>query len=340
MGKIPKVAILGGGTGSYVVASGLSKFPIHISMLMNMSDEGGSNRIVRDEFGLLPTSGIRQGIVALSKNRTVLRKLFTYRFPKGGEGLEGMTFGNLFMVAMADIMGSQKKGIKETCRLLQVRGDIIPISYDDIRLVAKYKDGTQVVGEHEIDVHKGKSRIVDLKTYPEAQLNPEAEKAIVDADLIIAGPGDLYTNTIANLVVKDIRLTLEKSRGKFLFITNLMNSPSETPGYRLSDFFEDLGKYLALERIDYVLVNNNKEFPKAALRAYEEEGTLPVEDNLTIKNISSGVKIVRTDLLSNQILEKVKGDKISRSMIRHDPKKIAREVVKIISEIKLNKDSV
>lgn len=331
MNKIPRIVIIGGGTGSYVLASGLSSAPVHISMLMTMVDDGGSNRVIRDEFGLLPTSGIRQAIVALSKNKTVLRKLFTYRYHQGGKSLEGMTFGNLFMAAMADIMGSQKRGIEETCRLLQVKGDIIPISYDDVRLVAKYEDGTEVVGEHNIDVplHAG-LRIEDLKTVPAARINPEAEKAILNADIIIIGPGDFYTNTIADLIVDGVVPALKKANGKILFIANLMDSRSETPGYFLSDFFEDLKKYMPLGFIDYVLVNNNFSFPKSALEAYEKENALPVNDNLEEKDIHSAVKIIRTDLLSEEIPEKIKGDALKRSMIRHDPDKLRVAVLKLL----------
>jgi uncharacterized cofD-like protein len=341
MSKFPKIVLIGGGTGSYVVASGLSQFPVHISMLMTMVDEGGSNRVLRDEFGLLPTSGIRQAIVALSKNKTVLRKLFTYRFYKGGEGLEGMTFGNLFMAAMADIMGSQKKGIEETSRLLQVKGNIIPISYDNVRLVAKYENGIEGMGEHFIDENVEGSRIVNLKTIPEAKLNPEAKKAIMKADLIIIGPGDLYTNTIANLVVKDTISYLEKAKGKILFIINLVDSPSETPNYAMSDFLEDINKYLPLSRIDYVLVNNDYDFPKSALDAYRSDGAFPVKDDLNSGQKYEKIEIIRSDLLSNKIPEKDKGDKLSRSMIRHDPDKLAKEIMKIVDKLQFSdKNSV
>jgi uncharacterized cofD-like protein len=330
--KIPNIVIIGGGTGSFVVASGLSDSPVHLSMLMTMVDEGGSNRIIRDEFGLLPTSGIRQAIVALSKNKTVLRKLFTYRYHQGGVSLNGMTFGNLFMAAMADIMGSQKKGIEETCRLLQVSGDIIPISYDNVRLMAEYKDGTKIVGEHNIDVLRRKAglRIINLKTIPSAKLNPEAKKAILNADLIIIGPGDFYTNTIANLIVDGVVPVLKKTRGKILFIANLMDSLSETPGYSLSDFFVDLKKYMSLSLINYVLVNNNYDFPKPAIEAYEKESAAPIKDDLGVENINPRVKIIRTDLLSENIPEKVKGDNINRSMIRHDPDKLCAAILEFV----------
>lgn len=327
----PRIVILGGGTGSYVLASGLSKTGAHVSMIMTMADDGGSNKVIRDGFGLLPTSGIRQAIVALSESQNVLRKLFTYRYHKGGENIEGMTFGNLFMAAMADIMGSQKLGIQETCKLLQVKGDIIPISYDDVRLVAKYADGSVVVGEHGIDepTHAQGLRIVDLQTEPVAHIEKEAKEAIEQADLIVIGPGDFYTNTVANLVIKGVSEAIEKSKGKVLFVANLMTSPSETPDYKLSDFFKDLAKYLPLQNIDYVLVNSNDNYPESSLKAYAKEHAKPVEDDLTKEHLHSGVKIIRADILSDEVPEKVKGDKLARSMIRHDSQKLAGEVYKI-----------
>ncbi len=312
-----------------MVATGLSKAPVHISMLMTMADEGGSNKVIRDEFGLLPTSGIRQAIVALSKDKTVLRKLFTYRYHQGGVGLDGMTFGNLFMAAMADITGSQKNGIEETCKLLHVKGDIIPISYDNVRLVAKYENGSKVIGEHKIDIHTG-SKIANLATSPKAKLNPEAKKAIQEADLIIIGPGDFYTNTVANLVVEDLVSGLKSAKGKILFVTNIMNSPTETPDYRLSHFFIDLKKYMPLDIIDYVFVNNNFNFPNKALKAYEKEKARPIEDDLEVGHIQPKVKIIRTDLLSEKVPKREKGDKLSRSMIRHDADKLAEEIMKIV----------
>ncbi len=239
MQKTPHIVVLGGGTGSYVVASGLSHMPVKISMLLTMVDDGGSNKTLRDEFGLLPTSGIRQAIIALSNNQTILRELFTYRFHQGGQSLEGMTFGNLFMAAMADIMGSQKKGIEETCRLLQVKGNIIPVSYDDVRLVATYEDDSQVIGEHHIDEpnHDGKLKITDLETRPKAKLSLEAKQALLTADLIILGPGDFYTNTVANLIVDNMVETLKKSQAKILFISNLMTKYGETYNYTIRNFF-------------------------------------------------------------------------------------------------------
>ena len=334
MQKMPHVVIIGGGTGSYVVASGLSRMPVRISMLMTMVDDGGSNKIIRDEFGLLPTSGIRQAIVALSDNQTLLRKLFTYRFHQGGEGLKGMTFGNLFMAAMADIMGSQKEGIKETCQLLQVRGNIIPTSYDDVRLVATYEDGSQVVGEHHIDEpsHDGKLKITHLETKPQAKLNPEAKQVLLDADLIIFGPGDCYTNTIANLVVGTIAKTIKKSKAKVLFITNLMTKYGETYNYTAKDFFQDLTKYLPLELIDYVLINSNFNYPPQTIPLYEKEGSIPVKDNLKPSDLNNHVKLIRTDVLSRVMPTKDTSDHLKRSMIRHDSNRLATAIMKLLKK--------
>lgn len=334
MADQPQVVVMGGGTGSFVVASGLTTQPVEITMLMTMVDDGGSNRTIRDEFGLLPTSGIRQAIVALSKNKTLLRKLFTYRYSQGGQGLSGMTFGNLFMAAMADIMGSQKAGIEETCKLLQVEGQILPISYDDVRLVAEYENGLAVTGEHLIDEpeHDGKLRVKHLRTEPKAQLNPEARQALLDADFIIIGPGDFYTNTVANLVVDGVIETLENSSAQLIFVTNLMTAYGETFDYTQSDFFQDLKKYLSLKLIDYVLINNNPHYPAEALRLYQQERAKPVEDDLRPELINQQVEIIRTDLLSQMVAESQAGDNIKRSMIRHDPDKLAQEIMKLVNK--------
>ena len=334
MQKTPHIVVIGGGTGSYVVASGLRHMPVKVSMLLTMVDDGGSNQTLRDEFGLLPTSGIRQAIIALSDNQTVLRELFTYRFHQGGGNLKGMTFGNLFMAAMADIKGSQKEGIEETCRLLQVRGNIIPVSYDDVRLVATYEDGSQVTGEHHIDEpnHDGKLKITNLETKPKARLNPEAKQALLTADLVILGPGDFYTNTIANLVVDGMVETLKESPAKILFISNLMTKYGEAYNYTARDFFTDLTQYLPLELVNYVLINNNLNFPEGVLPLYKEEGSIPVKDDLKPSDLNNHVNLIRADVLSKFIPTKAKGDDLKRSMVRHDPNLLANKIMKLLKK--------
>lgn len=333
----PSVVILGGGTGTFVVAQALKNLPVHVTAILTMVDDGGSNKVLRDEFGLLPTSGIRQCIVALSENPTMLRELFTYRFHQG-EGLNGMTFGNIFMAAMADIMGSQKKGIEETCKLLNVKGTILPISYCDARLVATYEDHSEIFGEHHIDDPKGEGhdgtlRIEDLRTEPKCEISPEAEQAIRNADLVILGPGDFYTNTVANLVVDGVSTAIKETKGKVCFISNLMAKYGETYGYNLKDFFVDLKKYLPLDAIDYVLINNNMNFPTDLLKLYEQEHDMPIRDDITENDIHPGVKLIRKDLLSQHVPQKDKGDALNRSMVRHDPEKIANTISELLKSL-------
>ncbi|MCD8506907.1 YvcK family protein [Candidatus Woesebacteria bacterium] len=240
MSHTPKVAVLGGGTGTFMMLLALKQLPVEITAILTMVDDGGSNRVLRDQFGLLPSSGITQCIVALSENQSLLRELMSYRFHQG-EGLSGMRFGNLFIAAITDIVGSQKQAIEEAKKLLQVKGNILPISYDDVRLVAKYEDGSEIRGEHSIDepddAHDGTMKIVDLRTEPEATLSEDARQAILEADFVIFGPGDFYTNTVANFVVKGVPEALHESTAKKMFFTNLMTKYGETYGYSVKPFW-------------------------------------------------------------------------------------------------------
>ena len=180
--KKKNIVVIGGGTGTYTVLSGLKKYPVNLSVVVSMMDSGGSNRVIRDEFGLLPTSDIRQCMVALASETSheTLRKLFTYRYNQG-TGISGMSFGNLFMAALTDIYGSQEDAIKKTCETLDVQGEIIPVTYDDAHLVARYENGKQVLGEHfidEPDEEMGKFKIAELELIPSAKANRRAIKAI------------------------------------------------------------------------------------------------------------------------------------------------------------------
>ena len=202
--KKKKIVVIGGGTGTYTILSGLKDYPVDLSVIVSMMDNGGSNRVIRDDFGLLPTSDLRQCIVALAsdKSHEVLRKLFTYRY-ESGVGISGMTFGNLFMAALADIYGSQEEALNKTCEILGVTGSIIPVTYDKAHLIARYENGKQILGEHEIDQPQadfGNYRIIELEVIPQASANPRALNAIRQADLIVLGPGDFYTRDRKSVV--------------------------------------------------------------------------------------------------------------------------------------------
>src|SRR5690348_10472087 len=204
----PNIVCIGGGTGTFVALSGLKTYPVNLTAIVTMSDSGGSNKRIRDEFGLLPTSDIRQCLIALAAekgNTGIIRKLFMYRFEKG-EGIKGMTFGNLFMAALSDILGSQEDAIQATSKVLRINGSVVPVTFSDTNLYATYENGHTVTEEHFIDepTHDGQLRITDIYLKPKAKANPQALDAIDSADLIVLGPGDLYTSLLPNLLVTGI----------------------------------------------------------------------------------------------------------------------------------------
>ncbi|MEK9200432.1 MAG: gluconeogenesis factor YvcK family protein [Patescibacteria group bacterium] len=328
---LPKVVIVGGGTGTFTILSGLKKYPLDLTAIISMTDSGGSNRIIRDEFGLLPTSDIRQCITALAdeSQHDLLRKLFTYRY-ESGTGISGMTFGNLLMAALTNILGSQEKAIVETCKLLAVKGQIIPVTLDNVHLVARYDHGKQVLGEHfidEPDLQTGQHQIVELETIPKAVANPKAIQAILEADLVVLGPGDLFTSIICNLVVGGIPEALAKSKAKKVYVVNLMTRFGQTSNFNSQDHLTTLEKYLAPAKIDVCLVNSTSKFPPSILKRYAQEQAYPVKNHLTsTKNLS----VIHTDFVSNAIFVPSKSDKLKRSLIRHDSTKLAKAIMAVL----------
>lgn len=325
----PSIVCIGGGTGTFVTLSGLKDYPYNLNAVVTMSDSGGSNRRIRDEFGLLPTSDIRQCLIALSaeKGKTgLLRQLFMYRFEKG-EGISGMTFGNLFMAALSDILGSQEEAIKQSGKVLRIRGTVIPVSFTDTNLFAKYEDGHVVSEEHLIDEpeHDGKLKIVDIYLKPKAEANKEAIDAIRNARLIVLGPGDLYTSVLPNLLVDEIAQAVKKSKAKKVYILNLMTKFGQTYNFTALDHIRVLENYIG-ESLDYVLVNTEK-FPQEVLEKYKSKKEFPIVDDLPQK---AYYKIVRKPLTSQVLIEKSKSDSLTRSLIRHDSEKLAKELVTII----------
>ena len=326
-----KIVVIGGGTGTYTVVSGLKHYPVSLSVIVSMMDSGGSNRVIRDEFGLLPVSDLRQVMVALASDKAdeVLRNLFTYRYTQG-TGISGMTFGNLFMAALTDIYGSQKKAIEKTSEVLRVTGKIIPVTYDNVHLVAKYSNGREVLGEHYIEepnIEVEDSKISELSVFPKAQANLDAIVAITDADLIILGPGDLYTSIICNLVIDGVSEAIKKSKAKKVFVVNLMTRRGQTDKLTASDHVGILQKYLGGEVLDYCLVEKTEKYDPAVLARYELEKAYPVVDNLVD---SQKIRIKRRSLVSEKVFEREKGDNLARSLIRHDSKKLAKAIMELL----------
>jgi uncharacterized cofD-like protein len=326
-----KVVMIGGGTGTYSVLSGLKKFDnLDLSAVVAVTDSGGSTGKLRDEFGYLPVGDIRQCMVALAEEgngQNLMRDLFNYRFDKGGEGLEGHSFGNLFITAMTEIMsGDEEKAIDYARRILRIKGEVIPVSLDHIDIVMEQEDGNKVFGETNIKDNYSdrniESKIKKVWLEPEAHATPKAIKAIMEADLIIIGPGGLFTSLIANLLIKGIPDALQKTEAKILFNVNLMTDAGQTHEMTAREHVETIKNYIG-KYPDYVLINN-KELPEEIVKKYIESEDYPVKDDL---EENSDFEVVREDLISgSDEVEKKKDFGAKRSLIRHNSKSISNAI--------------
>ncbi len=320
-----KITVIGGGTGSTTVLEGLKKKKdLDLNVIVGMMDDGGSNAVVRDEFGLLPLSDLRKSIIALSQENEnqMLRNLFTYRFSQG-DGLKGHTLGNLLMIGMTEITGSEVEAIEMFKYFFSVTGNIIPVTLDKVHLVAEYDDGSKVVGEHLIDEPEDDKKIVKFYFDKNAQAYQGAIDTIMSSDYIIIGPGDLYTTTLANIIVDGIPQALQKTKAKLIFISNLMSKKGQTRGLTLESMLSLVEGYIG-RKFDYVLVNNGR-IPQKAYQRYIEQGEHIFKDNLK----ENGREVIRVDLVANSVIKKDKGDTLDRSLVRHDPDKVANELYKI-----------
>lgn len=326
--------VIGGGTGTYSVLSGLKKYTDTICAVVSMADSGGSAKKERDEWGLLPSSDIRKSLIALAdvshQDALLLRRLFNYRYSEG-VGVAGMSFGNLFLIALTKLLHSQAKAIEKAGELLRIRGRVLPVSLDTVDLVARYEDGTTVVGEHFIDEpkHNGKIKIVSLQTKPAAVIQPVTREAIMAADALIIGPGGFYTTILANLVVDGVVDAIKKSKAKKIFIMNLMTEYGQTYRFTASMFLDELNKYLPVSELDCVIVNSEP-IPSPILDRYRKTKAEPVKNDLPQ---NTPYTLITHNLLSKTAVRQQKGDTLRRSFIRHNPDILARLCIKAASVV-------
>jgi len=308
-----KVVVIGGGTGSYTVLRGL-KGKVDLSAVVSMFDSGGSTGLLRDEFGILPPGDVRRCLVALADENNILRQLFTFRFDEHSS-LKGHSFGNLFLTALTEISGNEADAIRQAEKILKIKGKVFPVSFDDATLCAELEDGTQIKGENNIDspAHDPTLKIVNTWLEPNAKANPEAVNAIRKADLVIIGPGDLFTSIIPNLLVKGITEALKKTKAKKVFVCNLMTKPGETPSFKASDFLKDIQKYGGSP--DCMLCNS-AEGSSALVKKYASQNQFPVTiDEEAIEKL--GVELITGDVMATP------------ELIRHNSEKLAKLLMKI-----------
>ncbi len=319
-----KVVVIGGGTGNFTVLRGLKNYGVEISAIVSMADDGGSTGILRDELGVLPPGDVRQCLVALSNSSSMMRSLMNYRFEQGG--LEGHSFGNLFLSALEKVTGSFEKAIEEVGKVLVIRGKVIPVTTHQVRLKMILKDRRVLEGEKEIylsqEIDQG---YTSLFLEPYGKANARAVDEIMNADLVIVGPGGLYTSLIPNLLVEGISDALRKSQAKKVFIVNLMNRKGQTTDFTVRSYLQEMEKYIGSDIFDYIIVNNQKP-SKQLIERYAEEGKL-IENDL-----EGDDRVIEVPLLG-ELKESYKVDLIKRSLIRHDSKKLAQELMKIVHHL-------
>lgn len=318
------IVVIGGGTGSYTILSGLKQLSGHqLTAIVPSTDSGGSTGRLRDEFGFLPVGDVRQCLVALTENQDeslFLREILSYRFSKGGDGLAGHNLGNLLLTALTDIYDDEISAISILEKLMNIQGHVFPVSKTKTTLVAEYENGEVVTGEHQIDEpvypHDGRARVVNLYTTPKVRTYKQVKQSIAAADLIILGPGDLYTSLIANLVVAGVSEAIQRSQARLIYIVNLLTKFGQTYGFTAADHLNEITKY-AGRQPDHILINDNH-LPKNILKKYETENAFPV-----VNDMVGDPRVIAADFLAREEVVTPKGDKLKRSLIRHDGNKVA-----------------
>ncbi|MDO8503482.1 MAG: YvcK family protein [bacterium] len=318
-----KVVVIGGGTGTYQVLVGLKRHPIDISAVISMSDSGGSTGKLRKELSILPPGDVRRALIALSNlplAQKTLEKLFDFRF-ENGHSLKGHSLGNLLLAALIQITGREDLAIAEAGRILSASGYVYPVTLDKTDLVAVLENGRRIHGETKIDLrHEKNGDAVPIeKVYlsPKGSIFADSKKVIERADVIVLGPGDLYTSIIPNLLVRGVPEAIAKSRAKVVLVVNLMTKPGETDGFKVSDFIKTIKEYLreAQSKLKLAIVNNKLPDDVGTLAWYSKFHSEPVRDDTNEE--FEGVKIIRGSFAD-------KGE-----FVRHDPAKLAKVIINI-----------
>jgi len=319
LGRGPKVVAIGGGTGIPTLLRGMKKYTSNITAVITVADDGGSSGRLRTEFGILPPGDIRNCLVALADTEPLMEKLFQHRFAHG-EGLEGHPFGNLFILAMTETSGNFYEAVQASSQVLAIRGRVMPSTLDQVMLKAQLATGEILVGESHIGKSPDPIRRVFLERLAPgedgtADIRPlgDALQAIADAEVLVLGPGSLYTSIIPNLLVPGLTEAIRRSRALKIYVCNIMTEPGETEGYTVSQHLRALVDHAGYGIIDICVVNN-RPVEERLLKRYMEQRAAPVAvDPKEIQRL--GVELVQTDLL----------DEI-RGYVRHDSEKLARTV--------------
>lgn len=322
----PNIVVIGGGTGSYTVLSGIKKYTDNITALVNMSDDGGSTGVLRDELGVLPAGDIRQCLVALSETEKV-RDLFTYRFNEGS--FKGHSFGNIFISTVEKMTDSFEKAVELASELLNIKGRVMPITLDKVSLIATTEDGGKIKGENKIGSVKLSSLRPNLSYDVPARVHKPAKEAILSADVVVIAPGNLNGSIGPALIVKGVGDALEKTKAKVVVVSNLVTKPGQTEDFTVIDHVSEIERFAGANFVDYVVYNTD-EPTKQMKDTYVRDGEYMLEFDLEELD-NQKYRAVGLPLIDKTPIKLDEHDKIShvRSLIRHDKDALAREVMKI-----------
>ena len=301
-----KVVVLGGGTGSSTLIRGLKEFPIDLTAIVSVCDDGKSTGILREEFNIPAVGDIRRVLVALSETEPLVMDLFNYRF-KTTSDLDGHTVGNLLLTAMAEITGNLSDGIEALSKVLNLKGRVVPLTEDNVVLMGEMSDGSVIEGEHNITMAKKKIKKVYYKE--KATPTKEAINAIREADLVILSMGSLFTSIIPNLICDDIIKALDESKAKIMYACNMMTQPGETDNFTVSDHVKLLNEYLGKHKIDVVIANSGIINEKIASKYETLEQKDPVKfdkdklDKLNCEVIDDNFFAVVNNLIRHDVMK-------------------------------------
>ncbi|MGM9540955.1 gluconeogenesis factor YvcK family protein [Anaerovibrio sp.] len=316
LGKGPAITVVGGGHGLSVLLRGIKQATSNVTAVVTVADDGGSSGRLREELGMIPPGDLRNCLVALADTEPLMEKLFQHRF-EGDSQLSGHSFGNLFIAAMAQVTGDVEAALKESSKVLAVKGRVLPASKEFVRLDAIMEDGSIVCGESKIpEAHK---KIHRVKLFPEhVEAVQSSLDALRDAAAIVLGPGSLYTSIMPNLLVEGIGDALCRSKAVKIYICNVMTQPGETDGYTASMHVKAILDHAGRNAVDYVIVNSTP-VPEDLKQKYAETGAYPVVVDEDVLN-ALGVGVIKADLITDH------------DAIHHDPKKLAESVMRVVYE--------
>lgn len=316
----PRIAVIGGGTGLSTMLRGLKRLSKNITAIVTVADDGGGSGMLREDLGMPPPGDVRNCLQALANTEPIMEQLLAYRFTEGS--LKGQSFGNLFLAALNGMSSTFDEAVRRMSDVLAITGRVLPVTNENVYLAADFDDGSEVVGESRIaDFKKGSDkRIRRVHLIPERpHALPQALEAIALADMIVLGPGSLYTSIMPNLVTEGVAEAIAKADAFKIYVLNIMTQDGETEGYTASDHIEALFSNSGEHLFDWCLANSLS-IPEDIAAKYKSEGAEPVEiDDEAVYKL--GVGVLRAPVAS-----------WSKGLVRHDPDRLSRELMRVFRE--------